>query len=122
MSDTDWESAKRCSVVLRLVAVAGDERSATTQRLRDAFSNAGAWLTDVHFFAGVQTVFTFEVASDRLSGLMDELAGAGVKVSEDAAAAIQAAVSQEGEVCGTLAVTFAHGDPDLTHEVPSVPG
>lgn len=94
-----------------------------TARVRDAFSEASAWITDVHFFSGVQTSFTFEIAGDQVPSLAEALVRAGLAFDGASRAAIADRERlREEEVNGTLAVTFADGDPDLTHEVPAVPG
>jgi hypothetical protein len=99
------------------------DRVAATARVRDVFGEAGAWITDVHFFSGVQTAFAFEVAADHLAALEAALNRAGVSLDETSRERLAAAVEgATGEVEGTLAVTFAEGDPDLRHEVPAVPG
>jgi hypothetical protein len=43
-------------------------------------------------------------------------------LDEAGRAALVAVAEGTGEVMGTLAITFAEGDPDLTHDVPAVPG
>lgn len=108
---------------LQLVAVTGEDRAAATARIRDAFSAAGGWITDVHFFSGVQTVFTFEVAAEQLASLGEELRRATLELDGPSQASLDAATrGASGEVRGTLAVVFARGDTDMTHDVPAVPG
>jgi len=100
-------------------------RDEMTMRIRDAFSDAGAWITDVHFFSGVCTVFTFEVAAADVRALVAALDATGLALDDAGRVALDGAAGGAGgagDVAGTLAVTFAAGDPDLTHEVPSVPG
>jgi hypothetical protein len=111
-------------VPAQLKGIAREERDLATVRVRDAFGVAGAWLTDVHFFSGISTVFSFEVAGADAPRLLDALRDAGLDVDPRGADALRAAAAARGdeEVQGTLAVTFAHGDPDLKHEVPAVPG
>jgi hypothetical protein len=109
--------------VLRLSAVTRGERSEATARVSDAIGEAGAWITDVHFFSGIQTTFAFEITADRLAALEAALLRAKVsldRLSRERLAG--AAADTPEEVQGTLAVTFAEGDPDLKHEVPTVPG
>jgi len=101
-------------ILLRgVTAVARDE---ATTRIRDAFSDAGAWITDVHFFSGVCTVFSFDAPD--LPRLAAALAQAGVALDDPSTRAL----ATQGADSGSLNVTFTHGDPDLRIEVPSVPG
>lgn len=122
-----WELLERGKSYLRLVAIAAGDRDAVTARVRDAFSESGAWITDVHFFSGVQTMFSFEAASDALWPLAQALARAGLRLDEASRTALDEATERAsgpapGDLEGTLAVIFAHGDPDMKHEVPAVPG
>ena len=114
-------------VPVQLKAIAREARDVATVRVRDAFGVAGAWITDVHFFSGISTVFSFEVARADAPLLLDALRDAGLDVEPRGADALRAAAAAsaaggDADVPGTLAVTFAHGDPDLKHEVPAVPG
>ncbi len=108
---------------LRLLTVARGDRHAATSRIRDAFNDAGAWITDVHFFSGVQTVFAFEVAAERLGALEAELLRRGMSLDDVGAASIRDAIREVvGEIQGTLVAMFADGDPDLTRDIPAIPG
>jgi hypothetical protein len=107
---------------VRLTALARGDRVAVTARVRDAFIEAHAWITDVHFFSGLSTTLGFEVDATRLPALERALEAAGLTLDEESRAAVRAIGADAGEVQGTLCVTFVHGDPDLRHEVPSVPG
>jgi hypothetical protein len=107
---------------VRLTAIAKGHPDATTARVSDAFSEASASIVDVHFFAGVVTVLTFELAPESAGVLGVALARAGVDLDQASLAALERAASATDEVTGTLAITFAHGDPNRRHEVPAVPG
>lgn len=110
---------------LQLSAVARGDHFEATQRIRDAFSQASAWLTDVTFFSGVHTVFSFEVAVADLPALSRALSDARVVLDERSAEAVSSTASRgamSDEARGTLAVTFVDGDPDLTRKVVAVPG
>jgi hypothetical protein len=117
-----WDHLERWKTRVQLSAVAAGDRDATTTRVRDAFGEAGAWITDVHFFSGVQTAFTFEVVTERVRALERELVRAGLAFDDASRAQLANAANAQGDVEGTLVVVFARGDPDITHEVPSVPG
>lgn len=120
-----WEFLHRWEKQLRLRGIAFGGRDAATARVRDAFSEAGAWITDVHMFAGVQTVLGFSVLPERLRALEEALTGGGLVLDAESRAAFARAASAplpSEELEGTLAVVFAQGDSDLKHEVPAVPG
>lgn len=108
---------------VQLSGVAAGDRTTATERIRDALSEVGAWITDVHFFSGIQTVLAFDVEAAALAALAGALERAGLALDESSRKTLaQAAAGAKAEVHGTLAITFVHGDPDLKHEVPSVPG
>lgn len=108
---------------LQLTCVVHGARHEATDRVRDAFSAAGAFITDVSFFSGLQTVFRFEVAGDRLAVLAAAFEQHGLVLDRASRESIDGAlVDTNGEIVGSLAVLFAEGDPDLKHEIPSVPG
>jgi hypothetical protein len=107
---------------LQLTAIARGDRDATTQRVRDAFGAAGVFITDVHLFAGLQTVLTFEAAPERLFALGEALSRCGAELDAESRDALREASRAASDVEGTLALVFAHGDPDLRHDVPAVPG
>jgi hypothetical protein len=108
---------------LRLIAFAAGDRNAVTARVRAGFGEVGAWITDVHFFSGLQTTLSIDVAPKRLRALQAALERAGV-VFDDASRAVidEAAHAPVDSLEGTLAIIFPHGDPNLRHPVPAVPG
>lgn len=107
---------------MRLAAIAKGDPDATTARVADAFGEARVSIVDVHFFAGVITVLTFEASSSRLQALEAALCRAGLALDAESHDQIAQAAATPSEVEGTLAITFTHGDPDRKREVPSVPG
>jgi hypothetical protein len=107
---------------LLLSAVVVGSRDAATTRIRDAFSAANAWITDVRFFSGVSTAFTFEAAREDLPRLGGALEAAGLAFDAASRRALLDAAGGDGEARGMLNVAFADGDPNLRHDVPKVPG
>lgn len=92
-----------------------DEGTACLQRALDV---AGASLTDVRFFSGIMTVFSFEAASEELPKLFMELEREGVSFARPP---LEEVAGNTG-VVGTISVTFTEGDPDLRNDVPAIPG
>jgi len=118
-----WAFQDRWDKILRLQAIARGDRNAATFLVSEAFNEAGASIVDVHFFSGVRTVLTFEVAPDRVRALEEALVRAGLELDAPSAAVVaSAANAHDVELEGTLSITFAEGDPDLKREVPAVPG
>lgn len=117
-----WAFLDRWETILRLEAVARGDRVVATARTSAAFDEVGASIVDVKFFSGVRTVLNFEVEPASISALMAALEGAGLELNDVSRARAEAAARADGEIVGTLAITFAEGDPDLVREVPAVPG
>lgn len=118
-----WKFQDQWDKVVRLQGVARGDRHALTARISAAMSDASAVIVDVHLFSGVLTVLAFELAPEDAKGLADALHGAGLDLDEASRRVLtEVARSREERVEGTLAITFADGDPDLRREVPAVPG
>lgn len=117
------DTLSRHAQPLRLVAFADGDRNAVTSRVRAAFAEACSWITDVHFFSGMQTVFALEVAPAAASALVAALERAGLEFDDESRAAMDsAAQTSEESLEGTLVVVFREGDPSLRRTVPAVPG
>lgn len=117
-----WKFQDQWDKVVRLQGVARGDRHALTARISAAMSDASAVIVDVHLFSGVLTVLAFELAPEDAKGLADALHGAGLDLDAKSRQALTEVASSRQRVEGTLAITFADGDPDLRREVPAVPG
>lgn len=117
-----WAFLERWAGRLTLQGVAKGDPRETMNAIDDAFGEARAAILDVHFFSGVHIAIHFEVDPSSVLALEGALARAGVVLDPSCHAAIVAAASSEHVIPGSLAVTFAHGDPDVRHEIPKVPG
>jgi len=70
----------------------------------------------------VHVSFAFEVHGPDVATLGESLARAGIALDEASLGALGEAKALDRAVNGTLAVTFARGDPNVRHEIPKVPG
>jgi hypothetical protein len=104
---------------LRLSVVCRGERVDGLSAARDALSDAGFFVTDAQLFSDLAACLTFEGPADALDALIRGLDAAGC--APDPSNIAQPAPT-EGEVRGTLALTFARGTGNLRHEKPAVPG
>ena len=116
------ESLERSGGLLVLQGIAKGEPNETLNAIDDGFGRARASILDVHFFSGLHVSFSFEIHGADVATLADALAGAAVVLDEASLAALAEARALDHALPGTLAVTFAHGDPDVRRDVPSVPG
>ena len=117
-----WAFLERWRGVLALTGIAKGDPNETINAVDDAFSAAHASILDVHFFSGVHVSFVFEVHGSDVQALASALARAGVELMGESEAAVAEASRLDRAVSGTLAITLAHGDPNVKHEIPKVPG
>jgi len=117
-----WAFLERWGGLLVLQGIAKGDPNETINAVDDAFGEARASILDVHFFSGVQVSFAFEVGASEVEKLAAGLARAGVALDEQSLGAIGEASKLDRAVNGTLSITLVHGDPDLRHEIPKVPG
>jgi hypothetical protein len=117
-----WAFLERWRGSLVLVGIAKGDPNETINAVDDAFSEAHASILDVHFFSGVHVSFVFEVHGSDVAALASALARAGVELAFDSHEAIAEASRLDHAVSGTLAITLSHGDPNVKHEIPKVPG
>jgi hypothetical protein len=117
-----WAFLDRWGGLLVLQGIAKGDPNETMNAIDDAFGEARASILDVHFFSGVHVSFSFEVHGSDVSTLGEALGRAGVALDETSLGALGEAKELDRAITGTLAVTFAHGDPNVRHEIPKVPG
>jgi len=106
---------------LQLSATTRVQRHDATARAEEIINRCGGWIVDFSLFSNIMTVLRFEVPVARLPELARGLAEADLHLDEPSQTALRA-MTGEGEVFGTLQLTFIHGEPDLRREVPPIPG
>ena len=117
-----WAFLDRWGGLLVLQGIAKGDPNETMNAIDDAFGEARASILDVHFFSGVHVSFSFEVLGTDVSTLRTAIERAGIVLDETSLGALAEAATLDRSLNGTLAVTFAHGDPNVRHEIPKVPG
>ena len=106
------------------------DRNAVTWAIKEAMGDSGAVLTDARMFSNMSTVFTFELRAEDVARFGVTLARTELRLSDASLAVLDALVARvktgalepARELAGTLNVTFVHHDPDLSIDVPAVPG
>lgn len=103
-------------MTLQLHAVTRVSYFEMTARLTAALQTAGAWIVAHQQFSNLSLCLNFEIDGQRIPCLGTELAAAGFGLS----AASQQSLTEpaDGNVAGTLQVTFLHNDPDLVVPLP----
>ncbi len=106
---------------LQLSATTRVQRHDATARAEDLIHRCGGWIVDFSLFSNIMTVLRFELPVARLAEVARGLAEADIHLDEQSQEALRA-MTGEGDVFGTLQLTFIHGEPDLRREVPPIPG
>lgn len=109
---------------LRLDGFTKTERIQMTARVSEAISQAGAWITDFHQYSNILICINFKVPSANLEKFATTLLQTGLHLSQESMNQLIAddSTQKEKELVGTLQITFVHNEPDLSLEVPAVPG
>jgi hypothetical protein len=110
---------------LRLDGFTRAERIEMTDRVSEAISQAGAWITDFHLYSNILICINFQVPIANLDRLSAKLQETGLQVSQESLNQLMpthASMLKEQELVGTLQITFVHNEPDLLRDVPAVPG
>ena len=110
---------------LRLDGFTRAERIGMTDRVSEAISKAGAWITDFHLYSNILICINFEVPSANLDRLAATLQETGLYLSQESLEQLMGvndSTLKEKELIGTLQITFVHNEPDLLREIPAVPG
>ena len=93
--------------------------------VNDAILAAGGWLVRHSLFSNMAASFLMSLPPEGFAVLCRRLDDAGVHLDAKSQDAIASALEKDGsggEVLATLNLTFVHDEPDLRHEIPSVPG
>jgi len=114
---------------MRINAVTRENRDEMMIRVRTAISASGAWIVDVKLFSNVSVCFSFELPSSRAGHLREALLATELhltKESDDLLSSLPGpgfdACESQGDIAGTLQITFIHSEPDLKIDVPRIPG
>lgn len=106
--------------IVMLTAVTRVERKAATSFVFDTVNRLGGWIDDVRMYSNLMNTIRITLPAGAFGGLVEALEEAGISVGppEGLGDVSDPAV----ERMATLQLTFIHDEPDLTREVPSVPG
>ncbi len=98
----------RFSIVTRM------DRNAAILEVREAIYGSGGWVEDQVFFSNKAANIRFEMSGDALGKFRSNLLERKLKPHvEDALP-----TGQDGDVKGSVSLTFVHQEPDLRREVP----
>lgn len=100
------------------------ERIQMTDRVSEAISQSGAWITDFQLFSNISICINFQVPNTCLGNLAAKLQETGVHLNQESLDQLTPtdAPLKEEDLSGTLQITFIHNEPDLLRDVPAVPG
>jgi hypothetical protein len=108
---------------LQINVTTTSERYAATNAVKNAVMQAGGWITGYTRFSNVSLCLNFEIESHMVARLSQALAIGGIVLSNASLSALREAAAAgrcEGEIRGTIQITFVHSEPDL--RLPAPPG
>ena len=109
---------------LRMNATTSADRFALTAAVRDAVSAAGGWITDFRQFSNVSVCVNFELESQQVDGLRQELERCSLALTRESLRSLEEACREPtgAALIATLQITFVHEEPDVLTPPPAVPG
>jgi len=90
------------------------ERNAAISEVSEALSRSGGWIEDQTFFSNKAATIRFEMPICALEEFQRDILKRGLRTHVDD----QLPANEEGDVKGTISLTFSHSEPDLKREVP----
>ena len=113
--------------LVQLCYVTRSERRTVIGQSSNAITESGGSILDSQLFSNVSVSLLIEIRRSGLVLLADRLENIGLVPSLDTdpklcEMAEAARTAPEEIVSATVQITFVHDDPDLSHEVPAVPG
>jgi hypothetical protein len=113
--------------LVQLCYVTRSERRAVIGRSSNTIAESGGSILDSRFFSNLSVSLLIEIQRSGLVLLADRLKKIGLVPALDTDQKmdrlVEAAKTAPQEiVSATVQITFVHDDPDLSHEVPAVPG
>jgi len=111
----------------RLQPYTSTERHKALELVREAVLSSGASILDFQQFSNESACLTLEIQYDKLTGLYSNLVALPVSLSPtlellQSLFPSSPSISPSLVLQGSLAVFFAHNEPDLRLTIPAVPG
>lgn len=99
-------------------------RNAAADAVREAISDAGGWLDDVHFFGNLSLALSATLPAGGLLSFAAALRKIGIVLDAECLTAVEEAAGrpQAEEIRCALQISFFGEEGDLRRPVPPVPG
>lgn len=108
---------------LTLHALVPGDRHEALSRTRDAISDSGGWVTEVHLYSDLAACLALEVPATAGPALAARLLDAEIRLDAASKVELESLPTHAPEdVPATLELSFATGRGELRHELPAVPG
>lgn len=112
--------------IVMLSGVTRQNRHQVMADINDAISAAGGWVSNHSLFSNIAATVHFALSPGRFTTLSQRIAEIGVRLDEESIALLETLPDTpplpEDEINASLNITFIHDEPDLSREVPAVPG
>lgn len=116
--------AEQLSEVLRINASTRTDRNLITSRAKEAILQSGGWILDFKLFSNILICINFEIPTRHIEEFHTALNQLDLRFSKQSQEALKRCTDkrEEGNMTGTLQITFIHDEPDLRRDVPAIPG
>lgn len=102
-------------MIWQLRAVTKQERNRAITAARESLSRQGGWITHHSLFSNHAATLNFELPTAKAAAFIADLAAAGLTARYDG----DLPPPEDGELQGSLQLTFLHDDPDMKRHVPA---
>lgn len=112
------------SETLKINASTRTDRNLITSHAKEAILQSGGWVLDFTLFSNISICINFEIASARMDELRAKLNQLDLRLGRQSQQALKNCRDKpvEGDITGTLQITFIHDEPDLRRDIPAIPG
>ncbi len=100
---------------LRFEIVSRLDRNAALSFIKDCISKNEGWIVDHQLFSNVSASLNFELPAEKVEAFTLSLKKDGIRVFEKH----QNSGVCEGDIRGSICITFLHDEPDMKRDVPA---
>jgi hypothetical protein len=100
---------------LRIEIYTTVERNQALAAINDAITASDGWIAHHQLFSNISATLNFELPRKHCRNFVDRLSNEGFRLHMEG----DPPAEGEGDMRGSLSVTFQHDDPDMRRDVPA---